>query len=82
MLFDAVQSVVVAACQLAPVVIVVDDLHWADNSAMQLLRHLVFEPRNLRLLVLGSYRVVGRAKGRSSARWLADVNRVPPTSRG
>ena len=81
MLFDAVQAVIVAASQLAPVVIVVDDLHWADNSAIQLLRHLVFEPRNLRLLMLGTYRESDVQKDGPLARWLADVNRVAHVTR-
>ena len=38
------------------VVLVLDDLHWADRPTLALLRHVVAEPREPRLLVLGTYR--------------------------
>ncbi|UQU64288.1 AAA family ATPase [Couchioplanes caeruleus] len=44
----------------APVVLVLEDLHWADPSTLDLLRHLgQARPEGRRLLLLGSYRSVG-----------------------
>ena len=40
----------------APVVLVFDDLHWADRPTLQLLRHLVRAPAPRRALFLGTYR--------------------------
>ena len=40
----------------APVVLVFDDLHWADRPTLQLLRHLVRAPAPRRALLLGTYR--------------------------
>ncbi|MEV7549000.1 AAA family ATPase [Amycolatopsis sp. NPDC089917] len=57
-LYDAVTSVLVAASQDQPIVVVLDDLHWADAASLRLLefaaRHTWFE----RLLLIGTYRDV------------------------
>ncbi|MEU7994064.1 AAA family ATPase [Micromonospora sp. NPDC049060] len=55
-LHDAVTTALVAVSQRRPVVVVLDDLHWADPASMRLLRfaaqHTWFE----RLLLIGTYR--------------------------
>jgi hypothetical protein len=38
------------------VVIVLDDLHWADSSTLDLLEYVVSAPTRARLLVIGAYR--------------------------
>ncbi|WP_410604631.1 ATP-binding protein [Amycolatopsis sp. lyj-90] len=57
-LYDAVTSALVAASQERPVVVVLDDLHWADPASLRLLefaaQHTWFE----RLLLIGTYRDV------------------------
>jgi DNA-binding CsgD family transcriptional regulator len=55
-LFEGVARLVVAACQDAPVLLVLEDLHWADRPTGQLLRHLVRRADRARLLVLGTVR--------------------------
>ncbi|QLQ39518.2 AAA family ATPase [Micromonospora robiginosa] len=53
---DAVTSALVAVAQHRPVVVVLDDLHWADPASLRLLQfatqHTWFE----RLLLIGTYR--------------------------
>ena len=39
-----------------PVVLVLDDLQWADRASLQLLRHVVAADQPMRLLVSGTYR--------------------------
>jgi hypothetical protein len=55
-LFDAVASGLVAVSHRRPVVVVLDDLHWADAGSLKLLafaaQHTWFE----RLLMVGTYR--------------------------
>lgn len=55
-LFDAVTSGLVAVSHRRPVVVVLDDLHWADEASLKLLafaaQHTWFE----RLLLVGTYR--------------------------
>jgi hypothetical protein len=56
LLYDAVTSALVAVSQHRPVVVVLDDLHWADTASLRLLefaaQHTWFE----RLLLIGTYR--------------------------
>jgi DNA-binding SARP family transcriptional activator/class 3 adenylate cyclase len=55
-LFDAVAAWLSAASAEAPVVLVVDDLHWASQPTLSLLGHLTRSGEPLRLLVVASYR--------------------------
>jgi len=55
-LFDAIRTVLVRLSERAPVVLILEDLHWADPSTREL---LIFLHRTLltgRVLVVGSYR--------------------------
>ncbi|MER5267911.1 AAA family ATPase [Actinosynnema sp. NPDC002837] len=55
-LYDAVTSALVAVSQHRPVVVVLEDLHWADSASLKLLefaaQHTWFE----RVLLIGTYR--------------------------
>ncbi|MGW0212788.1 ATP-binding protein [Micromonospora chokoriensis] len=55
-LFDAVTAALVAVSEHRPVMVVLDDLHWADPASLRLLsfaaQHTWFE----RLLLVGTYR--------------------------
>lgn len=56
-LFDAVGGLLAdLASQRAPVLLVLEDLHWADRSTRELLHFLITRAREQRLLILGSYR--------------------------
>lgn len=54
--FAAVTDLLVRAATIAPVVIVLDDLHWADRGTLLLLRHVVGATAVERILVLGTFR--------------------------
>src|SRR3954453_20062795 len=54
--FDAVAALLAEIGVEAPVVLVFDDLQWADRPTLQLLRHLVRAPAPRRVLYLGTYR--------------------------
>ncbi len=56
LLFGAVVDLLVRASDEAPVVLVLDDLHWSDRPTLQLLRHVAGAVVPLRLLVLGTFR--------------------------
>src|SRR5262249_61441938 len=55
-LFDAVTSFLRRVTDRLPLVIVLDDLHWADPASLQLLTFLAPELRGMRLLLLCTYR--------------------------
>ena len=56
LLFGAVVGLLVAASDDAPVVLVFEDLQWADAASLALLRHLIGTAERVRLLFLGTYR--------------------------
>ena len=53
---DAMAALIGEIAGPAPVVIVLEDLHWADRPTLQLLRHLLRSPQPRRVLFLGTYR--------------------------
>ena len=57
-LFEAVKRVLAFIAAERPVVVVLDDLHWADTSTALLLRHVVQQLDEVKLLLLGTLRDV------------------------
>jgi DNA-binding CsgD family transcriptional regulator len=55
-LFDSLSGFLVRATALRPAIIVLDDLHWADEGSLKLLEHVARAAARMRLLVLGTYR--------------------------
>ncbi|MDV6012925.1 AAA family ATPase [Haloechinothrix sp. LS1_15] len=55
-LFDAVRSALTELAAARPVVLVVEDLHWADASTRDMLAFLLARLRSQRLLVVVTYR--------------------------
>ncbi|MCH8310502.1 MAG: AAA family ATPase [Chloroflexi bacterium] len=57
-LFDSVTTFLKNASRSQPLIIILDDLQWADRSSLMLLEFMVREMRTSRLLVVGTYRDV------------------------
>jgi tetratricopeptide (TPR) repeat protein len=57
-LFGAIAAVFQRAATVHPLLLVLDDLHWADPSSLLLLRFVARELHRRRLLILGTYRDV------------------------
>ena len=55
-LYDAVVRFLLRLAEEQPLVVVLDDLHWADRPTLDLLRHVVYFAAHARLLLLGTYR--------------------------
>ena len=55
-LFDAVGDWLTAMSAEAGMVLVLDDIHWAEKPTLLLLRHLVRSAEPMRILVVGTYR--------------------------
>jgi class 3 adenylate cyclase len=81
LLFEAVRSWLVELSRQQPVVLLLDDLHWASKPVLVLLRHVlraaVAEPAGARLLVVGTYRDTELGRGHALAGALTDVRRLP-----
>ncbi len=56
LLFAAVVGLLATMSEHQPVVLVLDDLQWADKASLQMLRHLTAADQSMRVLVLGTYR--------------------------
>ncbi|MFD2093120.1 ATP-binding protein [Blastococcus deserti] len=72
-LFDAVVAVLAVAAAPRPFVIVIDDLHWADEPSLRLLQFVGRDPRARRLTVIGTYRSTDLDAGHPLLRCFADL---------
>jgi tetratricopeptide (TPR) repeat protein len=77
LLYSAVVGLLESASTAAPVILVLDDLHWADKPSLQLLRHLVANTSTARLLVIGTYRGVELSASHPLTEALAALHREP-----
>ena len=74
-LFDTIVSLLALAADETPLLILLDDLHWADATSLLLLQFLTAELVTVPLLVLGTYRDTNLAEAGSLAQFLASVSR-------
>ena len=64
-------------CAERTVMLIVDDLHWADESTLDLLTYLLAGPADRRLLVAGTIRSGEAPDGSPLQAWLANARRFP-----
>lgn len=74
-LFRAVTGFLVAVAETLPVAILIDDLHWADDTSLKLLQHLARYTRGHRILLLGTYRDVEVTRQHPLEAMLVDLAR-------
>jgi DNA-binding CsgD family transcriptional regulator len=74
-LFDSLAGFLRAAAARRPLLLVLDDLHWADAPSLALLRFVGRELEGASLLVLGSYRHTEVDPGHPLLATLADLTR-------
>jgi DNA-binding NarL/FixJ family response regulator len=72
-----IDGAVVRLAQQAPVLLVVDDLQWADVSSLDALAYLIAGSRPQPLTILVTYRDEGIPEGDTLHEWLADMVRMP-----
>jgi class 3 adenylate cyclase len=75
LLFEAVVDLLSAAAQEAAVVLVLDDLHWADRATLLLLRHLVASPALTDVLVIAAFRDPGDDRNHPLTQFRAAMRR-------
>ncbi|MGH7899566.1 MAG: BTAD domain-containing putative transcriptional regulator [Candidatus Binatia bacterium] len=73
--FEAVASALEHASLAGTVLLVLDDLHWADRPTLQLLQHVLRARATSPILVLGTYRETDLSRTRPLAEALADFRR-------
>ncbi len=74
-LYGCVADLLARASAEYPVLIVLDDLHWADRPSVQLLRHVATTEVALRVAVLGTFRDSEVAAGDPVADLVAAMHR-------
>jgi tetratricopeptide (TPR) repeat protein len=76
-LFDSITTFLKNASQTQPLLLVLDDLHWADQPSLQLLQFLARQMAGSRLLVVGCYRDVELSRQHPLSETLAHLAREP-----
>jgi class 3 adenylate cyclase/DNA polymerase III delta prime subunit len=74
-LFDSITTFLKNASKGQPIVLVLDDLHWADKPSLLLLQFLAREFRGARLMVLATYRDVELRRQHPLSQTLAELSR-------
>lgn len=75
LLFEAVTGLLSAASQESPIVLILDDLHWAGMPELLLLKHMIRAALPMRLLVIGTYRDTDLMRTHPLTAVLADLRR-------
>lgn len=74
-LFEAFSTFFSELSSSTPVVLILDDLQWADQASLLLLKHLVRSPRPASVLVLATYRDRDVPRTHPLAHTLEDLHR-------
>ena len=80
-LLQAVTATLSSVAGQAPVVVVLDDLHWADTPSLTLLRHVVTNMTSGALLIVGTYRDSDLEAGHPLIDTVAALRREPGIER-
>ncbi len=74
-LFENMVACCHSMCEEVPVLLVLEDAHWADSGSLALLRHLARRTRRQRVLIVATYREVELDQTRPFQEVLLDLTR-------
>jgi DNA-binding SARP family transcriptional activator len=80
-LYEAVTRLLVTAAQHRPLVVLLDDLHWADPSSLQLLGHLAQRMEAAGILLVAAYRDPASEEAGPLGDVLGELARLRPVGR-
>jgi class 3 adenylate cyclase len=80
-LFDSIATFLSGAARSRPLIIVLDDLHWADEPSLLLLKFVARQLGDSGLLIVGTYRDVELGRHHPLASTLAELAEVEQTRR-
>jgi DNA-binding winged helix-turn-helix (wHTH) protein/tetratricopeptide (TPR) repeat protein len=80
-LFEAVAAMFAAASQARPMVLMFDDLHWADKPTLLLLRHVMRSSRSASLTIVATYRESELGRTHPLSEMLITMRREPAVTR-
>ena len=84
--YFAIRSLLEVLAERHPVVLVLDDLHWADRGSVELVAHLIRRPPRTPVLLVAAYREhqvdpdLALVVSRAASEGLVDVRRIGPLS--
>ena len=74
-LWEAMLTLLSALSQSAPLLLVLDDLHWTDDSSLELLAYLARHQQNERIMLIGTCRDIELGPSASLRALLNDLRR-------
>ena len=74
-LFDSITAFLKSAARRKPLVLVLDDLHWAGHPSLLLLEFMARELTNARMMVIGTYRDVELSRQHPLSQTLGELTR-------
>ncbi len=80
-MLEAVLGVLHRLGERQPILLLVEDLHWADRSTRDVLAFIARTARTERLLVVGTYRTDEIHRRHPIRPWLAEMERTPRVER-
>ena len=80
-IFEGVLRLLGRLGETTPVILVVEDLHWADRSTRDLLAFLTRNARGERLFIVATFRVDELHRRHPLTAWLAEAERQPRVER-
>ena len=76
-MFEAIRRLLAGACEHQPLVLVLDDLHWADAPSLRLLEFLAPEIADIALMLVGTYRATELSRQHPLSNTLGGLARAP-----
>jgi class 3 adenylate cyclase/tetratricopeptide (TPR) repeat protein len=74
LLWEGITELIAAASQHQSVMLVLDDLHWADTGSLQLLRHVIGSAASMNVTIAITYRDTDLTRGHPLTNLLADLH--------
>ena len=75
LLYAAIAGLLEEAGEQEPMLLILDDLHWADAPTLSLLRHVASADSSMRVMVVGTYRDSDLSSDHPLTTLLADLHR-------
>jgi predicted ATPase len=80
-MFESIRQFLAGLCRRRTLLIVLDDMHWADAPSLRLLEFLAPELGSSRLLLVGTYRATELSRQHPLSNALGGLARVPHFAR-
>ncbi len=80
-IFEGLLALLQAIGERVPVVLILEDLHWADGSTRDVTSFLARNARSEPLLLVGTYRTDDLHRRHPLRAWLSEMERVPRVER-